>query len=348
MESVSTNLPLILAPDLATGEVDRSLAVTTRSSTKNSVPALPPPQRKGSILFSLDENQELVDTWLSGLGDLDPMSDNHITQCLSGFPSMSPEEMDRVQWVTASEQLNEWLSPTRSCVLDLHSETAPDELVNAMSFCAATLAFSLARATQFAVLSFFCGIRTKESRKSTRSGPAAIRNSLNGQLLKFLLARQAVDLSFLEQKKLMKKSQAEPKYARALLKKLFRVLPDRDVVFIMIDSFSSLGGTAVDYAKGDELIRELIDLGSEFPQLVIKLLVTDSLSNCPVRKLADQTLCVPDDVDGGASGVNLQYLDGRKTVMIKQLARKREEGSGSESDDGSESSSSSSGSDLGW
>lgn len=55
---------------------------------------------------------------------------------------MSSEEMDRAQWVLASDQLTACLSAKPLPILGMHSETTTsEELENALTFKAATLAF---------------------------------------------------------------------------------------------------------------------------------------------------------------------------------------------------------------
>ncbi|KAK3369282.1 hypothetical protein B0T24DRAFT_580206 [Lasiosphaeria ovina] len=291
------------------------------------------PKRTGSgVLFSLDKSKELVDTWLSGLGDFDPMPEAYINECLSSFPRMSPKEMDRAQWIMASDKVDLWLAPAASRILDLHSETAPEEQANALSFTAATLAFSLARAADFPVISYFCRTRAKGNRSPADSSVLALWNSLNGQLLKFMIARrQTADLSFLGRSKLITKSQTKPKYAAKLFAEVLAALPEKDALFIIIDSFSHFASTGTDVAKGNELLSELAALTTKLPQLVIKLLVTDALPSCQIRKLSELTLRIPDDVDGWQSGISWRHLEERKTTMIGQFVKRREQSSNGES-----------------
>ncbi|KAK4220781.1 hypothetical protein QBC38DRAFT_513879 [Podospora fimiseda] len=243
-----------------------------------------------------DKSRKLVDVWLSGLGDFDPMSMKHIDQCLKGFSQLSTVDMDRTQWILASKELQDWFSPKTSQVLDVHSETAPDKLVNPLSFSAATLAFSLARATDFT-------------------------------LLKFIIEkRQTVNLSFLGKTKVTENTS----------------LPERDVVFIIIESLYRLGG---EISKGDELVHSLLQLKERMCHLTIKILVTDSFPSSPIRKSADLTLYVPDDVDGWRNWVDSSYLEEHSVGVINQFVSEQGEISEDESDANSSSSSSDSESD---
>ncbi|SPO05930.1 uncharacterized protein DNG_08619 [Cephalotrichum gorgonifer] len=287
---------------------------------QNPVSAMPSMaiKRTGSII-PIEQMAELANTWLSRLGEFDPLSERHISECMSGVSKLSPEEKDQVQWLMAEDALTDWLRLTDSRLLSIQAESAPVNLFNAMSFTAATLAFTLGTTTDYAVLSFFCGLRTNDSRDIADSGPKAVLKSLNGQLLSFITSkRQTADLSFLEGKKLMKKSRKTWEYAMKLFRKLLGALPDGDVVFVILDSFSRLVGTGRDAEKGNELIEELHALTKKMP-LVIKVLVTDALPKCPVKKLADKTIYVLDDVDGWKNDFSTSMLEEKKKAVIDEF-----------------------------
>lgn len=286
-----------------------------------------PPNKRIENTTSLDVHKELVDGWLSRLGEFDPMPKKQIAECLADFASLDLQERDRAQWILASDEVKSWLELSESQILNIQADTAPDELANALSFSAATLAFALERATNFAVLSFFCGLRSNDSRESEDSGPKAIRTSLNGQLLKFMADnRQTEDQSFLENKKLMKRSRRKSKYSAQLFREQCRALPEKDVVFVILDSFSRLGGEREDEADGDKLIEELGEMVREMRHLVIKVLVTDAMPQCPIKDLADVTLDVPDDVDGWANDVDSIVLDEETLAVVEQSRKRQKQG----------------------
>lgn len=296
------------------------MTVTRRSSM-----AITAPKRTGSII-SIETMEKLIKTWLSGLDNFDPMPENQISECMSGISNLTLEERDRVQWIMASDVINDWLKLTESRMLNVRAETAPIELVNALSFTAATLAFTIEKTTNYAVLSFFCGLRRNDSRTNADSGPKAILKSFNGQLLKFIMKKRPTsDLSFLKNKTLMKKSRGRSKYAKELFRKLLEALPENDVVFVILDSFSRLGGPDKDAAKGDEIIEELSALVIEMP-LVIKVLVTDALPSCPIKDSAHLMLDVPDDVDGWHNDIDLTALEQKKIAVIDEFRLRQEKG----------------------
>ncbi|KAH6962420.1 hypothetical protein BKA56DRAFT_174357 [Ilyonectria sp. MPI-CAGE-AT-0026] len=316
----------------------------TGTMTRRSSMAIAAPKRTGSII-SIELMEQLIDSWLSGLDDFDPMPENQISECMSGISNLTLEERDRVQWIMASDVLNDWLKLTESQVLNVRAETAPLELVNALSFTAATLAFTIEKTTNYAVLSFFCGLRRNDSRANVDSGPKAILKSLNGQLLKFMMKKRPTsDLSFLKNERLMKKSRGRSKYAKELFRKLLEALPENDVVFVILDSFSRLGGPDKDAAKGDELVEELSALVIEMP-LVIKVLVTDALPSCPIKDSAHLTLDVPDDVDGWHNDIDLTALEQKKIAVIDEFRLRQEKGYFSSQEEESSDSSSDSDSD---
>jgi len=250
-----------------------------------------------------------------------------------------------------------------SSVLEIHGESAPSEILNSLSFTSATLALSLSRAVDAPVLSFFCRLRSKHSRNAGDSGPMALWKALNGQLVSFILERRkgAVDLSFLgKNKKIMEQSTTELKWGRKLFEKLVGALSQsqpqnkrkqkqkqkqKEVIFIIIDSFSRLGGDSKDLVRGEELLQQLAGMISETAtaaddKIVIKLLVTDTLPSCRVRRLADLSLRVPDEPDGWRNGVSVRYLEERREEMVGRFLEERggeeEEEEDSDEDDSSE------------
>jgi hypothetical protein len=276
-------------------------------------------EREASTTVDPQKAKELATTWLSNLADFDPMPDKQISYCLKGLTLLDPAEKDRAQWIMASDAVGNWLAPGKSAILNIRSETAPPDLVNALSCSAATLAVSLTEATGCPVLSFFCSLRRKESRENAHSGARAVRKSLNGQLLKYIInKRRKTDLSFLENEDLMEKSRSKSKYAMDLLRKSITALPEDDGVFVILDSFSRLGGDDKE-KDGNDLLNGLVKLVEEMPRRVIKILVTDAMPNSPMRDLADINLYVPDDVDGWRDDHQNISLDVKKLAFMERF-----------------------------
>lgn len=311
---------------------DLNLSEQRRSA---SFPLLNEGQQSSSV--SVDENEQLVDTWLKGLSNFDLAPDKQITECLFRLEDLSLEEQDKAQWIMNSDKVYDWLTRTQSCVLEIEAENSPDDLINSMSFTDAMLAITLGNTIDFPVLSFFCGLRRNNSFNEQDSGAIAVLKSLNGQLLKFILQkRPTVNLSFLEKDKYLHKSKEKPRYASRLFKKLLDSLPEKDAVFILLDSFSRIFG---DKAQGDKIIEMIGKTIKKNPHLIIKLLVSDPLPNCPSKNLVHLPLYVPDDVDGWQCGINMEYLKLKTTTPIKQFqARQKEDSTSEESDEESDES----------
>lgn len=270
------------------------------------------------------------------LAPLNPHPKRTLTS-LSGFADLSPKEIDRTKLVTNSKMLSSWASYKRTCILEAHSESTPDKLMNYLSFVTATMALSLAEMTNAAVLTCFCDKRARSSSMDPAEyGPMSVWNSLNGQLLRFMASeKQTADLAFLEGKRLMTRSQTDSKYARALLKEMLAALPEGTVVFIMIDLFSRIHRRVAEIPKGEELMKELIALTKNTTRVVIKLLVTNALPNCTIGKAANLNLYVPDQIDGWGDGVSLESLNSQKKAMIEKFARQKKKKLVSDSEDNS-------------
>ncbi|KAJ4018797.1 hypothetical protein NW752_005925 [Fusarium irregulare] len=282
------------------------------------------------------ENKVLVTAWLAELQDFDPTAYKHIEQIISGLADLEPEETDKLEWITQSDEIRQWQSSTSSTILDVRPEDAPEEDINPLSVTSAIMQLAFNSVAEVPVLSFFCGLRTRGSRHPNNSGPMALLNSLNGQLLKFLAEnRSTVDLSFLNSKHIGHKSKSEPKYAFKLLDKCLQCLSRRDIVVIIIDGLSHLTG---DKNTGHRVIKRLAEVVTEYPDLIIKILITDALPTCPSKDFATDHLYVPSEIDGDRTDVDLDVLknDSRGCISELQASREQEDegsGSGSESEE---------------
>lgn len=311
----------------------RQQALAVLSANHQAI-AVPP---TGSVIFSVDRNRDLVNAWLKNLPPLNPDPSKDITECLNTVESLDLAEKDQIQWIMNSDPLYEWLSRSQSCVLEIKAETPPERLDNSLSFTAALLARTLASTADFPVLSFFCGLRSIESRREKQSGPIALLNSLNGQLLRFIVERRpAVDLSFLDGKEHSDRAREKPKHALDLLDHLLGLLPAKDAVFIVIDSFSRLSGTEAD---GDKVLQRMVGIVARH-KIIVKVLVTDPLPSCSIKHLADLSLLVPDHTDGGSQGINVEMFKQENSLVIQQFQVRQQRGdpssrssSGAESDE---------------
>ncbi|KAF9881527.1 hypothetical protein CkaCkLH20_00673 [Colletotrichum karsti] len=289
-------------------------------------------------------NAKIVKKWVDTIKDFEPSSEKHLRGCIrAGLGQLTSDDREKSQWIMSSSKLRDWLRLDRRSILAVKAENAPQELFNPFSFTAAILAETLQRSTNYAVLSFFCGLRKNDNFDSEFCDPMACVKSLNGQLLKFCLEKRPdVDLSQLQQrqqnKRLMKNSTKKLEYAVKLLRGLLKSLEDQDVIFIILESWSRIRG---DRDEADWVIEKLCKAVAGFPQLKIKLLVLDALPGDPVYDFdMTSTLYVPEEIDGWQNDVSLSRLEGTSLNMVDELERRRHKdsdcSSGSDSDDSEE------------
>jgi hypothetical protein len=289
--------------------------------------------RRSSILFSIDENAEVVNKWNRELAELrlDPIE--NVTECLKDAENLDIEEQDKIQFIMNSEELYEWLSRSQPCVLRIEAETPPDDLINALSSTAALLAKTLEGSSKHPVLSYFCGLRTNTSTDENYSGPMALLNSLNSQLLFFIQQNRSstVDLSFLGKYKQFQKSHERPKYALDLFTRLLQLLPQTDVVFILIDSFSQI---SKDKEEADRILQRILNMTKKESHIILKILVTDCLPGCCIKRLHGLlSLFVPDHVDGERYGINMDFFELKNKTVIEEFEGRQKRNEYEESDD---------------
>ncbi|KAJ9613388.1 hypothetical protein H2200_003330 [Cladophialophora chaetospira] len=302
----------------------------TRPETKPAMPTTaitaPSSMRK--------TKEEVVQKWFSGLGGFIPSSDTHMSECLREFAVLDNEEKRKTQWIMGSAELRDWLSTPHSSIFEISAASAPIELMNAMTSASATLAMILATQTNAPVLSFFCGLRTNDSLEEGMSDHLGVLKSLNGQLLRFILDnRDIVELTFLEKAKMLTKSKTKPRHAVALFEALVKALPEQDVVFILIDSFSRLVGD-----NAGKVLEELARIRIEMPDRSVKILITDPLPSCRVADVADISLYIPEEIAGMDDDIEIVQLEEIHRINTRKIRRgKHSTVSGSEDSDSSES-----------
>ncbi|KZL70465.1 hypothetical protein CT0861_06274 [Colletotrichum tofieldiae] len=271
--------------------------------------------------ISLSErNSKVFDGWKASIGDFDSSSENHVKECIhAGLGQLTLEDREKSEWIMSSPEVRNWLRLDKSNILDIRSENAPQGLFHPLSFTAALLAETLQKSTDYPILSFFCGLRTNDTFDVVSCGPMAVLKSLNGQLLKFCLeSRPGVDMSLLDLKKkrLIKKSAEEPKYALRLFHELLGLLEGKDVVFVILDSWSRLLG---DRTQADKVVEKLSQTIKDLPDIVLKVLVLDALPSDAVKELAYSSLYVPEEIDGWRNDVQLSHLEQSNLTMIEEL-----------------------------
>ncbi|KAJ4419496.1 hypothetical protein N0V82_004941 [Gnomoniopsis sp. IMI 355080] len=279
-------------------------------------------EEKQSGNLSLKEKSQLVNDWLQSLHGFDPSSEDHVKKCVSHTGNLDMSQQDKILYILESKVFQEWLNEPGSLLLHIRAETKPADIINFISVSTASLASTLESSTNFAVLSFFCGIRKSSSLSEGDSGMLGMLKSLNGQMLQFILDKQpGVDNSVPEGRKVWKKSATSIQYAWKLFRSLILGLPNNTVVFILLDSVSSISG---DKTQVDDLVQKIMKMAANREEgsiVVIKVLVTDSLPSSRIREMAKQwhTLYVPDEVDGWNCGINHRAVKEKNILALQNL-----------------------------
>ncbi|TIC99607.1 hypothetical protein CH35J_005007 [Colletotrichum higginsianum] len=283
----------------------------------------------------LQKNKQIVDQWLESIGEFDPSPEAHVKECIrAGLGQLRLDDREKSEWIMSSDEFRNWMRLDKSNILSIRAEEAPDGLFHPFCFTAALVSEILRKSTGYPVLSFFCGLRTNDSFDTVLCGPNAVVKSLNGQLLQFCLQkRPGVDLSSLDRRKknLIKKSTKKVEYGMRLFRGLLESLEDKDVVYVILDSWSRLLGSR---EEADDVIKGLRQTVEDLPNLVIKLLVLDALASDPVHELAYSLLYVPEEIDGWKNNVQLSQLEQSNLNLVKKLedTRRRESEDMAESD----------------
>ncbi|KAK5653013.1 hypothetical protein OQA88_9299 [Cercophora sp. LCS_1] len=273
-------------------------------------PKPPPPSYR-------ERNQGIASRWIDKLKfEAHPLVD--IKDCLDRSELLRSEGKNIANYILNSDELVAWTRKDESRILTVEVWDPPTELNNPLSFASAALVTTLMSAQAFPVLSFFCQHRNNDSPAEDKSGPIALANSLNAQLLEFIADhRPNVDLEQLEEQPFFKRSRKEIKEAIALLEALLTSLPRGDQVFIVLDCFSCLSGRDKD---GEKVIKKLCRIVKGEGDVNVRLLVTDPPANTKAREAADLSLYVPDSVIG--SGV-LNVAETTKKISKKVKAQRK-------------------------
>ncbi|KAM0549514.1 hypothetical protein ACHAPJ_009330 [Fusarium lateritium] len=222
------------------GEKER---VNIRNLPSSHEPGLQPsPVTVDPTPPAAEENERLMATWLKGLGDFVPTSDAHIEQLIPGFENFEPKEKDKHEYIMQSNEMKQRLSCTQPSIVDVRLEDPLEEAIkalSALSIMSAIIKACLVATVEIPVLEFFCGLRTIDSCHPDDSGPMALLNSLNRQLLKFLVGKTSTDqLDYSHKRESLKRSRDRPKYALDLFKECTRCFLEHDTAFMILDSFS--------------------------------------------------------------------------------------------------------------
>ncbi|RYP23848.1 hypothetical protein DL765_000925 [Monosporascus sp. GIB2] len=258
-------------------------------------------QRATVLQQSLKEtNQAVASKWLAGLKAFTPDPSEDVKDYLEHVEQLDADEKCVFEYILDSGELSRWMGSPGSSVLGIDLQTAPARLYNPLSFSGALFVSTLKSTNNFPVLSFFCRYRNNSFPGDEKySGPVAMVNSLNGQLLDFLAKnRPSKDLSVLEGQRFFSKAKRHLKHGLQMLDALISLLPQGDTVFIILDALSYLSGSNLDVELA---IRGLCNIIAHRKNNIIKCMVTDPLQGSLLYKHADLSLHVQDIVAGAGS-----------------------------------------------
>lgn len=240
-----------------------------------------------------DPRPDIVDSYIAGLAPFNPSPDFEIAECLSNIHIIPQTERNKVASVVESDELSSWQIASSSCVLVIEPETSPEDILNGVTLSTALLKESLTRSATLPVLAFFCGLRANAaSDKGAEAGPLALLNSLNGQLLQFLLKSRDVVMDFLSDVVVQQKSASKPHRAFKLLVQLLELLPLGDAVYILIDSVSNIAGKS---SEAERLMDRILKLTTTVSNITVKIIVTDPLPGSVCTREEHLTLYLPDN-----------------------------------------------------
>ncbi len=279
-------------------------------------------------------NKAVSSRFITRLKGLEFDSKADVLDCLGHVEQLDLDDKNISEAILASDELKLWTRDKKSRTIDIDLETPPNDLVNPLSFTCSLLVVALKSTAMYPVLSFFCQHRNNDDPADDRSGPLALINSLNGQLIKFMAkSRPTVDLSELEDEPSFRKARESLKHSLTLFKLLLSALGDDDLVFVIIDCLSSISGSEED---GNTVVKTIIRMAKRRGRAAVKLLVTDPAVDSPVRELADISFHVQDLVVGtGVIDVSETSFEIAKRVGRRRKSKNSH--SGRRSDSSSES-----------
>jgi hypothetical protein len=257
------------------------------------------------------ENRKTIKAWMDHLKPAHYPVKEYMNDCLQQFIPMSLEAKNQIQWIMTSSELRDWLRSTQSEILIIQSQTHLEDLYNALTFSAALLRKLLQGETfDYLIVCAFCRLRANDSMNERISGPGAMVASLLAQLFTQIrdkrldtvvtgIGKPADDL--MSPQTLVKK-----------LQYLLEVLPERDTVFIILDSVEYLSGTD----SANNLAVELLLKLKHLTKVTVKILLTGIVHPATLDKFENHMLFVPDALDGETQGVHHEFYEGSSLQAI--------------------------------
>lgn len=254
----------------------------------------------------------------------DDADDTGLETCLQDIPLLVTDDMEKMRFITESQELQLWLTAPTSRVLIIDAETPPDDLANPVACVSATLASTLQTSCgDFFVLFYMCSYRACSSMASSNT-PALLVRSLAAQLLLQIADKELdIDVSFLMDKEYRRYTRKTLSGSLNLLGRLLQRLSAGETVVIIMDSVSHLPGTLNEGAEDMKNLLETID-GSE---AVVKVLMT--LPGPPqlaeVERNQWPILYVPDSLEALYDDVDVDSLAEQVELMATDFRLARQE-----------------------
>lgn len=264
----------------------------------------------------LDPGPTIVKEFVEVLSPFNPDPQDDIVDCLSNLNVLPQGERDKIGAILKADELREWQVGRSSAILIIEPETSPDEIMNGITLATAMLKEALVRSSNVPVLVFFCGTRSNVARdKDVEAGPLALLNSLNYQLLDFLVKNRQTDIGYLTDPKFCRKSTSIVRKSFDLLIRLLRSLPSGDTVYVLLDSYSSISGAD---STTQRLLESMLDLATETPDIAVKIMVTDPLPSSISNNATHLKVIVADyEVDGSEGADSSQLEDMAEDSVLK-------------------------------
>ena len=253
-------------------------------------------------------------------------------ECLDNFECFSGAEKDQARYILVSEEVQDWLREEDRRILVVEPENAPDEILNPLTFAAAFLAKSFkANKSKPTVLCFHCGIRANDSIDEKHSGPLAMLNSLNAQLLtQTLQTKGDVPIPILEDPTQRKRLRKRTSKALKLFRQTLDAFSAQDPIFIIVDALSRMPGSQ---AQREETIEGLLSVVEDV-DATVKVVLTDM---CSLKGVVEERefieLYVEEYVDRWKQDVSVEHLDEDTRLSKRELGLRRRAQQDSDSDE---------------
>lgn len=252
---------------------------------------------------------------------------NDLQTALRWGAQLTLRSQDRAVYIMNSPKLKDWLLSSENGVLLINgNEPDLDQNIHSTSFLSAHFVNSVAKAKKNMICLYWFASLHRNQKKDAHASIAAVVGSLIAQLLE---GYRGFDLSFFHRKHLNGVRDGDLNIICNVLDELVARLPKRTVLFVVLDCLSFFEDTAR-RADVRYFVERLCQVSRTPGRAVFKLLINNA--GGPFRAGAeigkDDTLTVPESVDGEGAGFSRMMWNVRVEKPVKELARRSRESSG--------------------